>query len=74
MDSGGNTIPLTDTNLLGLYEIRPNGTVNYLSVDGSADPKFWLNNAKADGLYTYVIVTGSGFRYTGSINHVSDLP
>lgn len=71
-DAANNLIPLTDTNLLGMYMIQPDGTSVYLEADGSTDPKFWFNNAKPDGLYNLVIVTKSGTRYTASINHVSN--
>jgi predicted ribosomally synthesized peptide with SipW-like signal peptide len=71
-DSGSNTIPLIEANLLAMYEIRPGSTANYLSAEGSSDPKFWFNNAKPSGTYHYVLVTTSGNRYTATINHISD--
>lgn len=67
-----SNVDLTDANVLAMYEIRPDGTVNYLDVGGSTDPKLWFNNAKPNGLYSYVIVTEYGYRYTTSLNHVSN--
>lgn len=71
-DAGNVRIDLIENVLLGMYEIRPDGTVNYLQVSGNADPKFWMNNARPDGAYNYVVVTKSGTRYTATLNHVSN--
>jgi hypothetical protein len=78
LNDGANTVPLTDGNLLAMYEVRPDGTVNYLVTTPDPlppqqpDPKFWLNNAKPNGTYNYVVVTKSGIRYTASIVHVQN--
>lgn len=71
-DGSGNTIPLTTGNILAIYEIRPDLTVNYLAPLDNTDPKLWFNNAKPNGTYQYVVVTLTGTRYTTSLTHVGD--
>lgn len=71
-DANNVQIDLIENVLLGIYEIRPNGSVMYLEVVGNSDPKYWHNNAKPDGTYNYVIVTKGGIRYMATINHVSN--
>lgn len=69
-DAGGNLIPLTDANLLGLYEMQPGGTsMRLVTTVGDNDPYLWFNKSKPAGTYSYVIVTKSGMRYTASFNH-----